>query len=519
VLKGAEYFINGDLNFPQSHAPPLYTNSYRMRFGPCVEHNGLIYCECDPCFRLAVRRLTGLREPLKIGFDAMLFRQQKIFVDNNSYFINKLKVQYTRLIADHDMSSEEIRMHYADAHPKAKLRIQAYDELINTGKIADDLYLKSVWYKMKKDEWAKPGKYPRGIGDLGVAASLQGFRPTEFLKHAMDAEQIEYAGGYIEFCKSVKPTRLTEVFKQLLDPPGRFYFVCFSDDACLSFRLDGKIKSYNIDISSCDSSHGASIFKTLIDVAPDSLKEDFVKLVNQCRLPMRLISYDNRRRKVLLAPKQPILYSGSTITTCINNLASILICCAIVTQDMSTDTKIIASAQNAGYIITLEHCERPCDLQFLKHSPIYDEDGLIRPVLNIGVLLRLSGTCKGDVPGQGRAMIDNRYNNFQQGLLRGAYPRAHFTLLDYMTRDASCSVELKTTIDKYVSEELAFKVEEDDDYPHFRISDVNLYERYRLDGLEIQIVNEEFGKSKLFEFSSNPVLSKILMKDYGLSCV
>ena len=256
---------------------------------------------------------------------------------------------------------------------------------------------------------------------LGVNASLLGFVVTGLVKKAQHAKPINVYGGEMQFCKSPNVRQLTEVFEKLINPPGKFFFVYFSDDSCISIRHNGSVHTYNMDIKSCDASHTGALFRAFTELAPGKAKTDLEALVEQCKSKIKICSTVDRSRKVTLKPLFPRLYSGSTLTTAINNLANIFICLAIVEGSYDgTEAYLKQAAARVGYLIDLELCTVKGDIQFLKHSPVYDTEGRLRPLLNPGVLLRLSGQCKGDLPGQGD--LRQRAIDFQHTLLKGIYP-------------------------------------------------------------------------------------------------
>ena len=513
ILRGKQFFVHNEIVFPETDNPVLSDNTTRTRAGPCFAHAALIYAANDANTRLAMRRLLGKRAPETPGLHEQLFANQREFFQRNAPFFDELRVKYAGYFADFHSSSEECEEHYADIHPKRLLRIRAYNELFESGLLfgKDERWVKTVLWKMKRDEWAKHGKKPRMIGDLGVAASLRGFRLTGMLKEAQFNESIQYKGGEIFFCKSPDPFALQYCFDQLINPTGAFFFVYFSDDSCLSIRHEGRIDRYNLDISSCDASHGPEVFNTLVNIMPEHCRHDMQLLVDQCALPLRVVSYANPKHVAILKPTRPMLYSGSTITTAINNLANVAIVKAILDRGYVGAESIALGAQDAGYIVTgckpLQFIE---DLQFLKNSPVLDDSGVWRPMLNLGVLLRASGTCKGDLPGSGDLIPRARAQ--QRGLLRGSYPRTDFLLLDHMRAAMGEGIAFDCDLD------LSYKVVDNPDYPRFRVDEESLFRRYRLNSLEISDLLAFGHFDVCHEFASSGV-SKILSVDYGLTCV
>jgi hypothetical protein len=343
---------------------------------------------------------------------------------------------------------------------------------------------------------------------------------TSMLKKAQDETEMEFNGGVAVFCKSPDPHQLAKHFRNLYDPPGKFYFVYFSDDSCLAMRQpDGSVKWYNLDISSCDASHGPGLFKALRSVVPDGqCRRDMDILIRQCSAPLKIVSRVNPNHKIKLIPTVPKLFTGSTITTAINNLANLLICLSITTTyDPNSPTdpsgqnlSMVEAAANCGYILTgckpLEIFE---DVQFLKHSPIFDCNGNIQPMLNFGVLLRASGTCEGDLPGHGDIL--ERARAFQRGLLLGSYPYASFELLTEM-RNAMGLGPIVT------SDVFEWKVLSDVSYPAFFVPTENIMKRYRLDAEDYASLLD-FARSDVSTFYSSPGATKVLSVDYGMETI
>jgi len=406
--------------------------------------------------------------------------------------------------------------HYDDEHPKKRLRIDAYWDLMESTRatLTDRLWLRNVLYKAKKNEILPADKVMRMIGDLGVAASLQGFVITKFIKNAMAGEPLEYLGGVIEFCPSPSPDSLERIFRNLRDPPGRFYFIYFSDDASYSVRKpDGSVAMFNVDISKCDASHTKHVWRALRSTLPSWMHDDYDRLVEQLKLPIKIYDVSDSSRRCYLKPRVPKLYSGSTLTTVTNNMANILVAMSIFESNATTDIEIIAAAEQAGYIYKVQTCVDIYDIQFLKHSPVYDTTGRMRAVLNIGVLLRMIGTCKGDLPGCGD--LEARGREFQYALLRGAYPRVHSILLDNMK--SSCRVSgVRDTIQVRVTKEIG-------DYrtaatkEHFTVDTHELLARYRLNGTQEKNFVDTVGTMEFGEHFSDEATATILLKDYDIT--
>jgi hypothetical protein len=248
-------------------------------------------------------------------------------------------------------------------------------------------------------------------------------------------------------------------------------------------------------------------------------EDDMKRLIEQCKLAIKVYDVNDRNRYVKLLPHGPRLYSGSTITTLINNLANILICKAIAESvALNGPADIVAAAARVGYVVTCEKCETPEDIQFLKHSPVVDTAGNLRAMLNLGVLLRASGVCRGELPGKKYVPEKQRAASFQHALLHGMYPRVSFQLLTNMLHQ--CRNTHEVTLRKAqarVAHKMKYKISADE-AEHFSVDSKCVFARYRLTPDQIAQVENGFGTGRYEESFANDALEKILEKDYGLKC-
>jgi len=484
-----------------------------------VPHDGLVYCDCDHCVRLALRRLTAARDG-----EETLRQNQRDFIAAKVSFFEQLRCLYEPFFDGYDGRVVEMINHHADPHPKKKLREQAFSEIQDANSAEERIYIKKVKYKMKPDDIARFGKYGRMIGDLGVAASLQGFRITEMLKLAQSSTPVDVGTGEMVFVKSANSDVLRNQFQHLSTrSDGKFHFTYHSDDSVYRTR-DGI--AYNIDIASCDASHTNELFDALLLVVPDIWKDDLRILCDQCRLPIEITSRNGKQR-VLLRPIGARLYSGSTLTTFINNIASMLIALAI-SEGEQTETGFVTSAARAGYLITLQRCDKPEDIQFLKRSPVFDASGELQPVINMGVFLRASGTCRGDLAGRGD--VCERAREFQRGLIQSTFPRMDAPFLKNLlaatkTRDFpavlgrldSQSFRNRRVVLAQVERNLSYTLNiESSLTPVLKFSDRSLFVRYDLSEYELEEMLDLFSKAGFRDSVHCSAVEKILQKDYGL---
>jgi hypothetical protein len=542
-VKGGAVFQGGLCWFPTEQGSfaddPLHANVdgdgfYRTVFGPCVSNSGVTYCACDSCFQLGSMRLLGAVEN-DLSLQALLRANQNQFILSHSVAIERLRSDIAPFLAGWKGVYEEAKEHHSDPHQKLALRLQAWADVTTSGEVYDDLWFncretgkKVLIYKMKKGEIAKNGKKPRGIGDLGVAASLQGFVYTGLIKEAFSKLDYVHNGVRYEFLPSPNRAALKAVFQKLMHPPERGYFVCFSDDACFSLRIGDVVYMSNLDIKSCDRSHSTKLFELFRDIGDVEIGQ---VLIDQCRSNFRIHRYKNgkldSRCYVELKPLKNVLFSGSTITTAINNLANFLNFVALAEANFSevTDVASFASVierecRLAGYLMEVVPCVRYEHLQLLKHSPHLTTSGEYEPLINLGVFFRTFGRCVGDLPGKGD--LDSRARFFNACLLQGMYPYLRNPFIDSLKkRFGSYKQNLSERTEKLivgsVSNTLAYKVDGSVLVKEFiEISNHDLCQRYdTLPSLEADLT--EFAHvAAIGVHYSTPAFDGVLEKDYGM---
>jgi hypothetical protein len=332
----------------------------------------------------------------------------------------------------------------------------------------------------------------------------------------MAANDIVIGDARYRFCKKPATKALREAFHHLMRPPEKHFFVYFSDDSCYSRRCDdGTIRNFNVDISKCDASHTPALFDLLQRLMPEHATDDIRILIEQCTAPIVITSPINKKKKVVLQPNGPRLYSGSTLTTVINNLANLIVGWQLVAAANCDITTLVASVAKCGYVVTIDENHRPEDIQFLKNSPARDISGIYQPVLNVGVLLRSTGTCKGEIPGT--IPLAEKGRAFQSALLRGMYPRTTSPFLSRM-RNACAGIEYEE-VERYarrtLTPDLTYKAIGDEE---LTFSTDCFFARYNLTASQISCLMEGLGDAGYGDRHTSTAASVILYKDYGLQC-
>jgi len=426
-------------------------------------------------------------------------------------FIQVLRNTYKHGFREYLGYIREAEEHHADPHEKKALRVAAWKEAEETGEFCSKMYVKRLEFKFKRREWAKPGKIPRVYVNLGELSSLQGFRLMEYMKNVQYHEPINWKGGTIYFVKTPKRTMLKRIFDLLIDPPGRYVAVAFSDDCCLSIRTHEGLRMYNLDISACDVSHTPSIFTSFVSLFPPHVQQEAQALIDQTLRRGILYSQDKTARVVLKA-NEYFLASGSVLTTSLNTYATMLFLSNIVSQEKITMVSVEMAAEEVGYIITVEHCEIPEDLQFLKNSPVKDVHDEYQPVLNFGVLVRAGGTCQGDLPGSGS--LEWRAGAFQKALVQGMYPYIDTPVINTM-KDKVKDFTVTQRLRELVHRDIEWKHIDDEKVIH-KFHSHDLFRRYRLNGMEIDVMENDYATLGYGQFMAHSSLDRILHKDYGL---
>jgi hypothetical protein len=423
-------WIDADFNITLP-ADPLHINKeYRSMFMN-VSSSATVYADTANNRNKACYRLTSSRlHPTRPLYESELRTKQlsPLTVAEVKYFkrLRRLLEMKCRTFSDYESNVVENALM---PHVKRMIRVQALNELRDLGLVlSPDEYVLKAKAKLKKLEWAKNGKYPRQVIDLTTRGSLVAGYLVNEMKSAMAVEPMVLNNGECEFVASPDHNTLRSTFEKLLNPGKQLYFCYFSDDSCVSIRCVDGIFKCNMDISSCDGSNGPAIMKLLEMVCPrqGAYKSSIQHALKQLKHKLTISSPHDKKKKVKLTPLTYIQYSGSVLTTILNNLSNTKIFTKIAQRlhpgmrMADCEQMIIDSAEDAGFKVTVQVCARKQLLQFLKHSPMDDIYGNLQPVLNLGVLLRTKGVAKGDIPGRRRdGSLAHRLSKFHDSVMLG----------------------------------------------------------------------------------------------------
>lgn len=429
VASGERFVFNGDIDFTEvtrPQAPGEYHSFGGVLFGS-LTFNFLLN---DYGLTGACRRLTCAREAAKAGLHEELRDNQFKYVENNPeirHWIMWFRMHLMEQLPFYGSASEWKSVWANAKHPKRALRMAW---LARNSPVEEDaekaigVERKGIQYKMKPGETLASGKYLRAIGDLGVnAASKLGY----YMDWVKAVFEIEYRldGCSSKFIKTPSKEALKSCFYDLINCEDNIVFRYFSDDSCLAVRCTDGVFMCNMDVSACDGSNFDPVFKTLrsaMSVDPrfnSDIKKTFAQLKYRCTI--RCIS--NPLWKVVLQPIYMTLYSGSTLTTCVNNMAEMFMFHRFAANykqmtKSQVESFLTLSAREAGFLVKIIPCNKPEELQFLKHSPLRSASGEYFPVMNYGVALRNFGKIVGDFPGRQSDGIINRILAYQSDVVK-----------------------------------------------------------------------------------------------------
>lgn len=485
--------------------------------GPSVSCTAQVYDNTAHNIALALTRLTGKREPHLLGLCDWLYAQQDATI--NGPYLPEFR-QYAQQLQTHPAWMgykgylvEEL-LHYADAHPKRAERIRAMVLMLTTGRPLGHRCRSNRVEGQIKVEIAKMGKIPRLFVNIGVEASLVGAWLAKVLKETMASIPWRTPTQELLFIPTAGYADLKRAFTKLHRAEAPFTMVLFSDDASAAFRDGHNVEYADLDISSCDKSHGDSLFKLLYDIVPVVLHQELTFVLDQMRQKLRIRNPDNRREYAELLPLFLMLYSGSVFTTIINNLANLLIGWAIARRQASTADQVKAAAASVGYIVTYKRAPTIHQVQFLKHSPCFDRSGELQPVLNIGVFLRAVGLCKNDLPGRG--CLRERARAHAAAIAQCSWPNTSFPLINaFRTRFGAPS---EATIKQYYQDH----PQRNPKWPVLTFTDSAVLERYRYnqDGTTYSNawfqVHNFFHNATVETITAGPDIAHVLTMDYDM---
>lgn len=429
ILVGQQYYDqNRGFTFEDELPPHEIDKAYRSRYGPSFWNNFTIYAGNSQNLCLAMYRLMNVREPDNPGLHEELVENQNRMVPTIRLHLIEWFYPFAVFTDYLDNLEEYVKL----PHIKRKLRIAALNEIIERNLLFSPSWTQKIEAFLKRIEYAKVGKLPRVVNNLGVIASLQGAEFIQYAKKYFTLHPFIYKNCRAQFIASPSQANLQAAFTDLLYPQHDIELIYFSDDA--SINIKGQFA--NTDISSCDCSQYNEVFETLLHMFPSHMQEFVSRIINQLR--QKVVLKLPNKKKVVLKPTSPFLASGSILTTIINNIAQLLMFIRYVdllpTFTGDLHEFIPRAAKTVGYLVTVESCPVPEKLFFLKHFPTL-HCNVVQPILGLGVFTRTFGVAKGDYPGKSSWSAAEKAVKFNYELLRNFTSHNHTEIFSQRVMD------------------------------------------------------------------------------------
>lgn len=442
------------------------------------------------------------------------FSSQKGFVGYFNDFVDYVKKGYTTMfnsVVEMVYTPAYNYLHYSTIlplfctlpHPK---------RLIYTSYIQDEWSLQRILdnrgqFKSKfKWEFGKFNKVGRLYG-TGEYLPLADILAVEMLKSMMQKRVLVGIlpnGGnfYALFSDCQEERRSTEMFLMSKNlRKGDCMYVYYSDDGFFISNFE-RLEIFETDISSCDSSNGFPVFACIAFLAKQfGFYDRMLVLLAQCAFPTKVSNPSDPEEYVLLRPETFFEYSGSKLTTVLNNVASLAIAYGTFEMISRGETDMEAcltlGANSYGWVLDVKRKETFNAVTFLKRA--YNGT---RSWLTYGCMLRSLG------------VIDGELTPEKFGLSYAEYRKYTYSELT--------EILLKQAIKGLVNEPgsvVLNALRERAGLPvgplEISITDIN--ERYGTEDWEWSVLVNAIHSLKFGDMIRAPVLDKIFNIDYGVS--
>jgi len=510
---------------------------YSMKSGVGFSHSNVIYSNSNHNITTALPRILGFdRKGYKMHGGACIEYSmtedecrtaQLTFTKSRRWRrrVDELKKSFSAYVNQHSVNWNEERHRWCQLpHVKRALRLQGLKKIDDNMEWCRGNGKGKGWKascKLKIGEWAKYGKKARNILDLGVESSLYGGYAAEFVKKWLTTHT-KQGKCDVMFMGDPSFEKLKEMFGKL-EKPEYLVMPFFSDDACLAIKCRDGVFRCNTDFVSADSSHYQPVFDALLEITGGNgeLSEHIRIAVEQ--LSAKIIVKDCYGRGVMsLQTFEPVLLSGSVLTTMINNIGQLMFACKLASVNWSEKTisdalKLVpVLATQVGYTITVDDATKhKALLQFLKFSP--DEHN--RPFINLGVFIRALGHSKRDVPrSPGRKKKSDkrvrlpylkRALSYEASKVAGFKNFGRSPLYDLFAEKYGSS-DAEVEIEKFYAYKDGMDFQVPLDYLMFRYGEMV----YTFNSLQAEVVNA-FETEDYFAVIRHPLIDTIMMKDYG----
>jgi len=423
-------------------------------------------------------------------------------------------------------------------HIKRKLR-KSYVNRIKL-EAEDNLLVRSLEVCIKR-ELAKFGKAPRLYMAYGAGCIYAPELP-EFVKMGINGKHVFHATRkgvdytlMVNIMAKPKPDSIDQIFKDLYDATSSdnyVYVAIYSDDSVYAGKINGHTFCFNGDVSSNDSSQDAPAFLFTYLLLSNFHERRAWNLIEQCMLPINVVSPEDTGSRVTLQFDGPFEGSGTTLTTILNHVGSMMIALSFFYDviakfpEETIDEIYKNSAEYVGHSVTVDNCIAESNLnfhhvQFLKRSP-FRVDGEWRGFMNLGAIFKNFGDLEDDMQatqlGVSHAEFCSMSNSvrcdaFMAGVVKG-------------WKNESSNPILKALRERFVSksnlevkhDSLIHVFDEVPDHSMYDNSDA-IRSRYGLTSEEIWELVEQISNVKVGQHYSSYAMAKIMELDYGVGFV
>lgn len=553
IHKGKRHVVDGKLNFPNDTDEDLfekmnYSHRYISVYGYAFANSGMVYGTHNDNIARMLERHWKKREPEGIeetalkeygfsaaNFDMKLLAQQCYFAHYlGTDFIDDTLRDYGNLEYFTDIQ-EAASYLILEKHAKQELRVDSFNDIMNTGEIGLKIFKPYLVWKLKQMEIAKPKKAPRAIVDAQTANSLPNVHISNaWKKHSADRVVVYSDLVSIEFCSCPAPADLEVVFKSWDEYSYDVVVKNYSDDSIIGLWNQGlgRYDMYNTDIRANDGSHSGwtwSVFSNLLKMPTDH-SEFLLNMI----FTENYVLARNKKDRIAFKSCYGYLPSGIGSTSIANNTVMLMISWMLARfikagHRLSLSLVTIA-AFRCGFLLSFEKFDLSQEyskMQFLKYSPVRVASGNVIVIPNLGRMLRYSGRSKNDVtvkqyqPPLVNGVQVNVFKWYQTLLTYGDFKRVYypplvsalcpyFHLVDDRHYDMIVKIDEDRVLNDLRSEVRLFPTRE------------QFYSRYYLYGATDAMIDEFEGLIALSTLGTlvySPFVDLVLNADYGLAPV
>lgn len=271
-------------------------------------------------------------------------------------------------------------------HPKRMLYTAMVSDDDRLSKILDNKV--SPESKIKREP-SKFGKAPRLYSTFNEGALVEPILP-ELAKKCMKhdfcvSDYLPNSRGIrftISFQDSQESSQSDVMYRRAHSLQPNEVLACYySDDGFIACRDEsGFLTVFETDISGCDSSNGPAVFNTVYAILQSlsldkgkSMRSSLDAIFIQCAMITKFINPSNPREFIFMRPEGFFEYSGSCLTTVLNNVSVVnfffAYYLALVDNPLSMFSELVQpAASDVGLLVTCDLWDNFNQNSFLKRA-------------------------------------------------------------------------------------------------------------------------------------------------------